>query len=177
MPSFKIRQNFFEGSFFPAVISEWNSLDINIRNSSSITVFKKELLKFIRPEPNSTYNIHDTKGLKLLTRLRLGLSHLDDHKFRQNFQDCVSSVCSCGEDIEKITHFLIHCFNHPCARKTLFHKITQVSGTISRESHSTITKILLFGDNKLDFETNKILLMSTIEFVSLTERFSCPLFE
>ena len=63
---------------FPAVISEWNSLHIDIRNSSSI-VFKKELLKLIRPEPNSTYNINDTKGLKLLTRLWLGLSHLGDH--------------------------------------------------------------------------------------------------
>ena len=65
-----------------------NSFNIDIRNSSSINVFKKELLKFIRPEPNPTYNINDTKGLKLLTRLRLGLSHLGDHKFRHNFQDC-----------------------------------------------------------------------------------------
>ena len=49
-------------------------------------------------------------------------------------------------------------------------------GSISRQSDSAIRKILLFGGNKLDFETNKILLMSTIEFISLTERFSCPLF-
>ena len=28
--SFKTRHNFFKDSFFPAVISEWNSLDINI---------------------------------------------------------------------------------------------------------------------------------------------------
>ena len=52
-------------------IAEWNSLNIDIWNSSYINVFKKELLKFIRPEPNSTYNINNTKGLKLLTRLRL----------------------------------------------------------------------------------------------------------
>ena len=51
--SFKTRHNFFKDSFFPAVISEWNSLDINIQNSSSINVFKKELLRFIRPEHNS----------------------------------------------------------------------------------------------------------------------------
>ena len=63
--SFKTRHNFFKDSFFPAVISEWNSLDVNIRNSSSINVFKKELLKFIRPVPNSTYNINDSKGLTL----------------------------------------------------------------------------------------------------------------
>ena len=79
IPSFKIKHNFFKDFPFPAVISEWNSLDINIQNSSSINVFKKEILKYIRPEPNSTYNIHDTKGLKLLTRFRLGLSNLGDH--------------------------------------------------------------------------------------------------
>ena len=55
-------------------------------------MFKKELLKFNRLEPNSTYNVNDTKGLKLLTRLQLGLSYLGDHKFRYNFQDCVSPV-------------------------------------------------------------------------------------
>ena len=140
-------------------------------------MFKKELLKFIRPEPNCTYNINDTKGSKLVTRLRLGLSHLSDYKFRHNFQDCVSPMYYCGQDIETTTHFLLHCPNHHCARKTLFHKINQISGTILRQSDSTIAEILLFGDNKLDFETNKILLMSTIEFILLTERFSCPLFE
>ena len=177
IPSFKTRHNFFKDSFFPAVTSEWNSLDVNIRNSSPINMFKKELLKFITPVPNSTYNINDSKGLTLLTRLRLGLIHLGDHKFRRNFQDCESPMCSCGQDTETSTHFLLHCPNHRCARKTLFHKINKVSGNILRQSDSTITKILLFGNIKLDFETNKILLMFTIEFISLTERFSCPLFK
>ena len=173
----KVRHNFFKDSCFPAVISEWNSLNIDIRDSSSINVFKKELLKFIRPEPNSTYNINDTKGLKLLTRLRLGLSHLGDHKFRHNFQDCVSPMCYCGQDIETTTHFLLHCPNYHCARKTLFNKINEVNGTILRQSDSTVKQVLLLGDNKLDLETNKVLLMPTSEFISLTERFSCPLFE
>ena len=121
---------FFKDSFFPAVISEWSSLDINIRNSSSINVLNKELLKTIRPEPNSTIDINDTKGLKLLTRLRLELSLLGNHKFRHNFQDCVSPMCSCGQEIETTTHFLLHCPNHHCERKTLFQKIHQVNETI-----------------------------------------------
>ena len=61
---------------------------------------------------------------------------------------------SCDQEIE-IVHFFLHFPNHHCARKTLFHKLNQVSGTISRHGDSTITRILLFGDNKLDFETNK----------------------
>ena len=119
-------------------------------------MFKKELLKFIRSESNFTYNIHDTKELKLLTKLQLGLSHLGGHKFRHNFQNVYHQ---CALDIETTTHFLLLCPNYHCARKTLFHKITQASRTTLRQSNSTITKVLLFGDNKLDFETNKILLI------------------
>ena len=57
-------------------------------------------MTFIRTEPNSTWNTHDTKRLELLTRLRLGKSHLVDHEFRHNFQDCVPPMCSRGQDIE-----------------------------------------------------------------------------
>ena len=46
-------------------IAEWNSLNIDIWNSSYINVFKKELLKFIRPEPNFTYNINDNQRIKI----------------------------------------------------------------------------------------------------------------
>ena len=48
-------------------------------------------------------------GLKLLTRLRLGLSHMRYHKFRYNFQDFINPICACGLDIETTTHFLLHC--------------------------------------------------------------------
>ena len=68
---------------------------------------RKKLLKVIKLEPNFTYNIHDTKGLKLLKRLRLGLSRLGDHKFRLNFQDCVSPMCTCSQGIETTTLLLL----------------------------------------------------------------------
>ena len=83
-------------------------------------------------------------------------------------------MCPCGQDIETTTHFLLHCSNHHCARKILFHNLNQVSGNISRHGDSAI--IPVFCDSKLDFETNKILLISTTDFISLTERISCPLF-
>ena len=90
IPSFKTRHNLFKDSLFPAVIVKWNSLGLKYLDSPN--VFKKELWKFIRPEPNSTYGINDTKRLNLLTRLWLGLNHLVDHKFRHSFQDCIPNV-------------------------------------------------------------------------------------
>ena len=45
------------------------------------------ILKFIWPNPNSIFNCHDPKALKNLLRIRLGLIHLREHKFKHSFQD------------------------------------------------------------------------------------------
>ena len=84
------RTDHFKYSFFPYSIIEWNKLDINLRNAKSFLIFRNSLLKIGRPMQNSIYNIHDPVGIKYLTRLRLGLSHLNEHKFRHNFQDCLN---------------------------------------------------------------------------------------
>ena len=67
---------------FPSTVIEWNKLDNNIRNSEMVSTFKRQILKFIRPTSNSTFNVHNSHGIKLHTRLRVGLSHLYEHKFR-----------------------------------------------------------------------------------------------
>ena len=70
--------NFYQNSFFPSDIHEWNKLNLDTRNSESFSVFKNKILKFIRPSSKSIFGIHDPIGVKLLTRLRLGLSHLKE---------------------------------------------------------------------------------------------------
>ena len=101
---------------------ERNKIDVNIRNSISCKVFKRLSLEFVRPEPNQVFNIHSSEGRKFLTRIRLGLSLLADHKLRHNFQDCVNPICSCVQEIETSVHFLLHCSNYHCPRETLFRK-------------------------------------------------------
>ena len=81
------RTDLFKYSFFPYTIVEWNKLDVTVRNAKSFLIFKNLLLKIGRPIQNSIFKIHDPLGIKLLTRLRLGLSHLNEHHFRHNFQD------------------------------------------------------------------------------------------
>ena len=91
IPIFSLKHGFFKNSFFPSTISEWNKLDPVIRNSESLSIFRKNILYFIRPAPNSVYNCHNLKGVKLITRLQLGLSHLTEHKFKHSFQDSINS--------------------------------------------------------------------------------------
>ena len=81
IPSFNCPTNCFKYSFFPSNLNDWFNLDLNIRNSKSILIFKSKLLSFIRPVQTNVSNTFDTKGLKFLTRLRLRLSHLNEHRF------------------------------------------------------------------------------------------------
>ena len=91
-----------------SVIIEWNNIDSNLRNSKSISVFKEKILNFIRPSPNSVFDIHNPRGIKLITRLRLGLSYLKEHKLKHSFQDTTDPLCNCCQDIEPPTHFFLY---------------------------------------------------------------------
>ena len=135
------------------------------------------MLKIIRPETNRISSTQNFEGLKLLTKMRIGLNHLADHKFRNNFQDCLNPISSCGQEIETISHFLLHCLNYRCARKTFFEKISFIESNILQQNDLTITKDLLFGSEKLKDDKNNALLTSTIEFIQSTERFKYPLFQ
>ena len=109
IPAIHIKRNYFKDSFFPSTISKWIKFDSKVRNSGSLSIFKKCLLNFIRPCANSIFNIHNPYGIKLLTRLHLSLSHLWDHKFRHCFQDTLNPLCDCSDDTETITLFFLRC--------------------------------------------------------------------
>ena len=47
----------FSSSNFHNTICEWNLLDKSVQDSPSLAVFKRKLLRFIRPEKNPVYNI------------------------------------------------------------------------------------------------------------------------
>ena len=109
VPSFKCRTKYFRNSSFPNVITEWNKLDINIKSMTSYTAFKNALSSFIRPKHVDTFGIHNPIGLQLLTRLRLGFSHLNEHKFRHNFRDFLNPLCECNLEPKTASHFLLRC--------------------------------------------------------------------
>ena len=54
------------------------------------------------------FNSHNPKRIKFIARLRLGLSHLREHKFKHNFQDSLNPFCNCGLDTESTTHYLLY---------------------------------------------------------------------
>ena len=95
--------------FLPQTIREWNKLDTSICQAPSYSIFRKALLDFIRPTENSTFGTNDVSGLKLLTRLRVGFSHLSEHKFKHNFQGTLNPLFSCSLEAGDTYHFFMCC--------------------------------------------------------------------
>ena len=86
----------FQVLFFPSTLNDLFNLDLTIRDSETISIFKSRLLSFIRPVQTNIYNIFNPKGLTFLTGLRLGLSYLNEHRFRRSYQDYLNPLCSCN---------------------------------------------------------------------------------
>ena len=139
IPQFNVRHTFFRNSYFPPIVTEWNNLDKIIGNSESFFIFKKNILQFIRPSPNSIFNCHNPKGVKLLTRLRLGLSHLHDHKCKHSLQD---------------SFYLLHCPLFSDERLILINNIRNIDNNILNLNDSRFSEVLLFGNSS--FNNTKI---------------------
>ena len=61
----------------------------------ALVFFKKKLLQFLRPSPNTAFNC---QNCKYLPKLQLGLSHLCDHKFKHSSQGSQRIKCSVIKD-------------------------------------------------------------------------------
>ena len=177
LPTYNCRTDCFKYSFFPCTLKDWSKLDVSIRNSESISIFKSKLLSFIHSVQNNIFNIFDPQGLKLLTRLRLGFSHLNEHKFRHNFKECVNPVCSCSLEIEDTSHYLLHCHHFTLYRIDLMNSVKFICNNFESMTDNNKITLLLYGDSRFDENKNKFILQSSIKYKKKTERFSGFLFE
>ena len=132
-------------------------------------------MKSIRPNGNSIFDICDNEGIKLLTRLRLGLSHLNKHKFNHGFLDTVNPMCSCNTEDETVTHYLLRCPNYTQQRMHLMNKITGLNPNLLVENHNVLSSILLYGSNQFNNQMNSKIINLTIEYIHTSERFNLPL--
>ena len=151
---------FFKNSFFPSTVTEWSNVYKSIRSSKSFDLFKKNILQFIQPTLNRTFNCHNPFGIKLIARLGLGLSHLRDHRFKQNFLDRVNSVCCCGKDIETTVHFFLHCPIFSDERSIFLNNIWRIDENVLTESDFRISETLLFG---ISFFNDEIIMFSQLK--------------
>ena len=80
--------------YIPPTIIEWNKLDQDKRNAESYALFGKHLLRFVRPETNNIFNVHNAKGIKPDYELVLFTSR------NTNFVDVLNPLFNCGNFVD-----------------------------------------------------------------------------
>ncbi|MCG8113671.1 MAG: reverse transcriptase domain-containing protein [Candidatus Thiodiazotropha taylori] len=111
--NYRAKTNLFLDSFFPSTIRAWNSLPTEIREASSVAIFKSLLNRNIHSPPKY-YSTGSRIGQILHARLRMGCSSLNSDLYRKNIVP--SPSCRCGE-FENAKHFLFSCTNYTVARE------------------------------------------------------------
>ena len=169
----RARTERFKSTFYPNCLSEWEKLDPEICESCSVNVFKKQLLGLIRPPSKSVYGIHDPKLLSVLTQLSVGLSKLNYHKFKHNFRDTFNPLCLINDGIEDTEHFLLLCSAYDIHRRDLLDSVNTILRPhgLSNPPNKELLQILLYGHEKLPFDSNTNIIDATLKYIQASERF------
>ena len=147
----------------------------SIRTSTYLK-FQNHLLKIIRSVSNPFYNIKNCIGLKPLTRLRLGLSYLNEHRFNHNCQNCINPLCTCSLEIESTAHLFLHCHHYHNIREKLLNSLEVIDTNLLKLSEDQLTKVLPYGFFQLDQNQNRNILYTSINYIVESKRFKGSLF-
>ena len=115
-------------------------------------------------------------GIKLLTRLRLGFSHLSEHIFRHNFADSLNPLFSCSLETESTLHFFLRYQNYTTLRRALMTDLKNINDAIMSLNESDLLHVMLYGSKKFESNMDISILTATIKFIEDTGRFDQPLF-
>ena len=130
----------------------------------------------MQPSPNSFFDCHSPKGIKLIARLRLGLSHLREHKFKHSFKDTINPLCNCGQNIESSTHFFLHCTFFINERRTFLSTIRSLDSKLLDYTDYDLTQTLLFGNTSQISSNHFKIINASIDYILSSKRFDEPLF-
>ena len=147
-------------SFLPSTLRSWNSLDENIKQSPTLSSFKRN----ISSSNNNVPPYYETTQLSrksqiLHTRLRLECSSLNHHLFKKNL--IVNPSCACGQ-VETSSHFFLKCPLYANLRQRYFSDL-----------HRPLTiSCLLNGIPEENSHVNNTLFKQIQLYIIATKRFS-----
>ena len=146
------------------------------RNLKSIKKFKKKtLIKFIRTKWISAFGVSVIYSIKLLTRLRLYFSHLNEHNFKHNFNDTTNLIGNCGAATETI-HYLLRCQLYSVQSVELLNGLYKLDFTLIESSEDQVLTVIFYGSEKFALNVNKEIVRLTISYLKDSEHLPQPLF-
>ena len=159
-------------SFFPYMTKLWNNLPPNIK-CKDINDFKYFLKLELKPPKTKHFSKGSKYGNSLLTRLRVGQSELNLHKFSVGLVE--KPDCACHEKQESTKHYLLDCFLYTTERQKLFSLVEHYIPKFKGLSKAAKLNLLLYGlkTNDPDFDHLNFILTKAVQmFLIQTKRFS-----
>ena len=118
--------------------------------------------------PNFIYKVHKPVGLKYLTRLRMGLSHLKSHKFLHDFNDTLDQYCVCdNKPIVSVTISRLNQLNTTYCF-VLFSATCRKYRPSKWNKYNSVSQNILYGSESYSVTTNTFILQCTINYIMNT---------
>ena len=119
-------------------------------------------MKDIKSKERSLFSIHEPQIVKLFSRRRLDFSHLNEHKFRHKFKECMSPMCACGLEIASNKHFFFHCHFYYIKKSELLNSLYERDLAINELIEDSIINLVLYLVLSRHKKTNRKILLTCI---------------
>ena len=141
--------------FVASTIRHWNSLSKPIRSAETLSHFKillRNKTGSSSPFLPKLYKYMLGKRAINHSRLRLGLSALNFHRFKYNL---ISDMCcpTCSHPKEDTNHFIFVCPAYATLRVSLLEGLSDLLSTNMYENKTILENVLLYGTVDLHFDT------------------------
>ena len=169
---FRPKDDKFNTSFFVNTLKIWNNLPPNIQ-CKDVYDFKLSIKEQIKPPKYKHFARGNKIANKLLTRIRVGRSELNQHKFTIGLVD--TPECSCHFTSESPEHYFLSCFLYSLERQTLLSLVEHYIPKFARLNRKQKMEILLKGINPDDdkfTQLNTTLTKAVQNFIVSTKRFA-----
>ena len=126
-------------SFFPYISKLWNSFEIGVKNKNvkDFKIYTKTM------KPKKIKHFGGKEANSLLTKIKIGRSDLNQHKFTIGLVNTPECLCHFKEESPK--HFFLDCFLYTQERQNLFSLIEHYIPKFERMNKTEILNIFLFG--------------------------------
>ena len=161
----------FKKSFFPYFSTMWNNLP-NTAKCKSKSDFKDYTNKEFKPKKYKHFARGNKLSNTLLTKIRIGRSDLNQHKFTIGHSD--SPQCLCFHREESPLHYFLDCFLYLPERQILFSKIEHHVPQFKNYSKQRKIDLILKGYNPESDEficLNTTLTIAVQKYIIQTKRF------
>ena len=159
-------------SFLVKTTREWNGLPPEWKAGLPVLQFKTNYKKLYMMKTNPLFSYQSSMGCINQTRIRLGLSPLQDHLFTYNIVE--DPICRFSHlDKENAKHYFLQCPTFTVQRIILLNMLLQTlpieyTNTLDDKS---LAHLLLSGNENLSLDVNRKIFDISQTFILTSKRF------